>query len=93
MGIHNDKRICKGHILVLEFSGYLWSLLLNSVSGDSCRPTYWYYSTRVCLYSVQRANVISQEFNMWLRQLVHLIFLLLFLTPFGDLNIICSGFF
>jgi len=69
MGIHNDKRICRGHILVLEFSGYLWSLLLNSVeilaglqTGDSTR--------------VQRLS-FHRNLNMWLSHLFHLIFLLL----------------
>jgi len=73
MGIHNDKRICRGHILVLEFSGYLWSLLLNSVeilaglqTGDSTR--------------VQRLS-FHRNLNMWLSHLFHLIFLLLSLTP------------
>lgn len=79
---------------MFEFCGNLQSFVLNSGSTDSCRPTYWHYSIKLCLYSVQRAHChFTGDLNMWLSQLFHLKFLLLSLTPYGGLNIICSWFF
>lgn len=72
---------------MFEFSGNLQSFVLNSGSTDSCRPTYWHYSIKLCLYSVQHAHChFTGDLNMWLSQLFHLKFLLLSLTPYGGLN-------
>ncbi len=81
--------------LINEYSVICWCLnSVNSGRTDSGRPRYWHYSIRVCLYSVQRAHChFTGNLNMWLSQLFHLKFLLLSLTPYGGLNIICSWFF